>query len=120
MPGMVLQGAIPIREAHAKSPILGGHFERRLQILKDTCADHDVDSDVVDAWVRAAHPRIPAREKQALEEGAIHGGGRRAVAFSGEDMEATGASCGRQFRRLGRVFALHHICRAAGCRRPGP
>lgn len=41
----------PIREAHAKSPILGGHFERRLQILKDTCADHDVDPDVVDTWV---------------------------------------------------------------------
>jgi hemoglobin len=40
-----------IREAHAKSPILGGHFERRLQILKDTCADHDVDRDVVDTWV---------------------------------------------------------------------
>mgnify|MGYP001592958013 CR=1 FL=1 len=26
----------PLRQAHARSPILGGHFERRLQILRNT------------------------------------------------------------------------------------
>ncbi|HTJ42168.1 MAG TPA: group 1 truncated hemoglobin [Kofleriaceae bacterium] len=38
-------------EAHARSPILGGHFERRLQILRNTLADHDVDEEVVRAWI---------------------------------------------------------------------
>ena len=40
-----------MREAHKRSPILGGHFERRLQILRDTLADHDVDADVQDKWI---------------------------------------------------------------------
>lgn len=42
----------PIRAAHAASPILGGHFERRLQILRDTMADHDVDPEVQEVWLR--------------------------------------------------------------------
>ena len=41
----------PIRPAHAKSPILGGHFERRLQLIKNVLADHDIDPDVRAAWV---------------------------------------------------------------------
>ena len=41
----------PMRKAHAKSPILGGHFDRRLQLLRETLADHDVDSDVQHAWI---------------------------------------------------------------------
>jgi hemoglobin len=32
----------PLRQAHARVPILGGHFDRRLQILKDALAAHDV------------------------------------------------------------------------------
>lgn len=40
-----------IRDAHAKSPILGGHFERRLQILRETLADHEVDAEVRDHWL---------------------------------------------------------------------
>jgi len=40
-----------IREAHKRSPILGGHFERRLQILKETLADHDVDDEVKQKWL---------------------------------------------------------------------
>lgn len=42
----------PIREAHAASPILGGHFERRRQILEDVLADHGVDPEVRAAWVK--------------------------------------------------------------------
>ena len=38
-------------EAHARSPILGGHFERRLQILKDTLRDHAVDPEVQRVWI---------------------------------------------------------------------
>lgn len=40
-----------LRAAHARSPILGGHFERRLQILRETLADHDVPEEVAVAWV---------------------------------------------------------------------
>jgi hemoglobin len=41
----------PIRAAHARSPILGGHFERRLQILRETLADHDVAPEVQQRWI---------------------------------------------------------------------
>lgn len=40
-----------IPDAHARSPILGGHFERRLQILKDTLRDHAVDPEVQQVWI---------------------------------------------------------------------
>jgi hemoglobin len=38
-------------DAHARSPILGGHFERRLQILKNTLRDHAVDPEVQRVWI---------------------------------------------------------------------
>ena len=41
----------PMREAHAKTPIFGGHFERRLQILRETLRDHQVDPDVQRVWI---------------------------------------------------------------------
>jgi len=41
----------PIRAAHARSPILGGHFERRLQILRETFEAHDVAPDVRARWI---------------------------------------------------------------------
>jgi len=40
-----------IKSAHAKVPVLGGHFDRRMQILKDTLADHAVDSEVQKKWL---------------------------------------------------------------------
>lgn len=40
-----------IRAAHARSPILGGHFERRLQLLREALAAHDVPEEVVTAWM---------------------------------------------------------------------
>jgi hemoglobin len=49
-PGVRYTGR-PMRAAHAASPILGGHFERRLQILRETLADHDVHPDVQKAWI---------------------------------------------------------------------
>lgn len=51
----------PMRAAHARSPILGGHFERRLQILRDTLADHDVDPEVQATWIEhtlALRPQV--------------------------------------------------------------
>ena len=41
----------PMRTAHAQSPIFGGHFERRLQILRETLRDHAVDPDVQQVWI---------------------------------------------------------------------
>ena len=40
-----------MREAHARSPIFGGHFERRLQILRETLRDQGVDPEVATAWI---------------------------------------------------------------------
>ncbi len=40
-----------MRKAHAASPILGGHFERRLQILRDVIAEHQVDAEVAECWI---------------------------------------------------------------------
>lgn len=41
----------PMREAHARVPILGGHFDRRTQLLRNTLADHHIEQDIVDAWI---------------------------------------------------------------------
>jgi hypothetical protein len=41
----------PMRQAHAASPIFGGHFERRLQLLRQAMAAHDVDPDVARVWI---------------------------------------------------------------------
>jgi truncated hemoglobin YjbI len=51
----------PMREAHARSPILGGHFERRMEILRQTLAAHAVDPDVATSWIEhqlALRPQI--------------------------------------------------------------
>jgi hemoglobin len=41
----------PMRAAHAASPIFGGHFERRLQILRETLRDNAVDPEVQQVWI---------------------------------------------------------------------
>jgi hemoglobin len=41
----------PMRTAHGHLPIFGGHFERRLQILRETMRDHAIDSEVQRAWL---------------------------------------------------------------------
>jgi hemoglobin len=38
-------------EVHRPLQIFGGHFDRRLQILKNTLRDHQVDPAVVEAWI---------------------------------------------------------------------
>ncbi len=42
----------PMRQAHARAPILGGHFERRQKLLRDTLDSHGVPSDVTETWLR--------------------------------------------------------------------
>jgi hemoglobin len=41
----------PLRTAHANHTIFGGHFERRLQILRETMRDHAVDPEVQQSWI---------------------------------------------------------------------
>lgn len=41
----------PMRAAHEKLPILGGHYHRRLQILRETMADHELPKEVQEQWL---------------------------------------------------------------------
>lgn len=49
----------PMREAHAKSPIFGGHFERRLQLLREAMRDHGVDPEVQQVWLDHSYALRP-------------------------------------------------------------
>jgi len=49
-PGVTYTGK-PMRAAHAQVTIFGGHFERRLQILREVMADLHVDPEVQQAWI---------------------------------------------------------------------
>ena len=44
-----------IAKAHAKHPILGGHFDRRLQLLREAWQAHDVPEAVRGAWEAHTH-----------------------------------------------------------------
>jgi hemoglobin len=41
----------PLRRAHAAHPIMGGHFARRLQLLRQVFATHGVPEDIREAWL---------------------------------------------------------------------
>jgi hypothetical protein len=50
-----------MRTAHGRHTIFGGQFERRLQILKETLADHEVPPEVREVWIEhtlALRPQI--------------------------------------------------------------
>lgn len=49
--GDVRYSGRPMREAHARVAILGGHFDRRVQLLRNVLADHRIDPEVVDTWI---------------------------------------------------------------------
>lgn len=52
-----------MRNAHASTPIFGGHFERRLQILRETLRDNAVDPEVQRVWIDhtlALRPQVTA------------------------------------------------------------
>lgn len=42
----------PLQIAHAKHPIMGGHFARRRQILNETLEAYDVPAFIRDAWLK--------------------------------------------------------------------
>lgn len=41
----------PLNLAHAKHPIMGGHFARRRQILKETLELYQVPEEIMRAWL---------------------------------------------------------------------
>ncbi len=41
----------PLNLAHAKHPIMGGHFARRKQILKETLEAYHVPEEIMRAWL---------------------------------------------------------------------
>jgi truncated hemoglobin YjbI len=41
----------PLQEAHAKHPIMGGHFARRQQILKETLEAYHVPETIMNLWL---------------------------------------------------------------------
>jgi hemoglobin len=47
----VVYSGRPIYAAHARHPIMGGHFGRRRQILKNTLEKHGVSEHIKDAWL---------------------------------------------------------------------
>ena len=49
--GIEYQGR-PLATAHAKHPIMGGHFARRKQILKETLEFYQVADSIKEAWLK--------------------------------------------------------------------
>lgn|SRR5690554_5486313 len=41
----------PLRDAHRAHPILGGHFARRIQIMRETLRDHGVPENIAARWI---------------------------------------------------------------------
>jgi hemoglobin len=60
----------PLSEVHGKHPIMGGHFARRRQILKETLESHRVPEPVKEAWLThtdSLRPLITAQEASACD-----------------------------------------------------
>lgn len=48
--GIQYQGR-PLDQVHGKHPIMGGHFARRRQILKETLEEFQVPTAIIQAWL---------------------------------------------------------------------
>jgi hemoglobin len=49
--GPAVYAGRPLRQAHAAHPIRGGHFARRMQILRQVLAAHGVPPEVQQRWI---------------------------------------------------------------------
>jgi hemoglobin len=64
----------PLDTAHAKHPIMGGHFARRRQILKETLESHRVPEAIQEAWLKhtdALRPLITAQSDSQCDPIAV-------------------------------------------------
>ena len=52
-------------EVHAKHPIMGGQFARRLQILQETLENYQVPQAVRDAWIQHSESLRPLITRDA-------------------------------------------------------
>lgn len=50
VPGVTYRGR-PLDRVHKPRRIMGGQFERRIQILRETLADHGVATEIQERWV---------------------------------------------------------------------
>ena len=55
----------PLDEAHAKHPIMGGQFARRLQILRETLEFYQVPESIRDAWIQHTESLRPLITRDA-------------------------------------------------------
>lgn len=58
----------PLKEAHRKHPIMGGQFDRRRQILKETIEEYGVPEDVKQAWLEHVDSLRPLITRDARGE----------------------------------------------------
>ena len=65
--GVTYEGR-PLAQAHARHPIMGGHFDRRKQILKNTLRDHGVPEDVQRHWLEHVESLRPLITRDASGE----------------------------------------------------
>jgi truncated hemoglobin YjbI len=66
----------PLGQAHAKHPIMGGHFARRKQILKETLEFHAIPESVKEAWLQHTEELrtlITAQPDSACDPVAVRG-----------------------------------------------
>jgi len=59
---------LPLDKVHAKHPIMGGHFARRRQILKETLEFHQVAQPIIAVWLEHTDALRPLITPQAGSE----------------------------------------------------
>lgn len=65
-------GGRPIREAHGPHAIFGGHFERRLTLLREVLEERGVPEDVRERWLdvqRSLRAEVTADVASECDEG---------------------------------------------------
>lgn len=55
----------PLDRAHSRHPIMGGHFARRKQILKETLESYEVADNIKEAWLKHTEDLRPLITGQA-------------------------------------------------------
>ena len=64
----------PLDQVHAKHPIMGGHFARRRQILKETLELYHVPEPITGAWLAhtdALRPLITSQKDSECDPNAV-------------------------------------------------
>lgn len=72
----------PLDEVHAKHPIMGGQFARRLQILRETLDEHVVPQPIRDAWLEHTEKLRPLITRDRGSDCDPHEARRKAARFS--------------------------------------